>query len=432
MSSDGLSQSEKVNLLFKNYMNFTSTLDGKEFFEETSLSNNTNIFSNNILTKIPPTNPIYTQVTDANILKNYLTFSGVSSVNIDDSWLTDKTTSFSGTFAVNSTSDNDRTLLRLTKIKLDYLGGGSAAFICKDLNGANILQNLIPSNYAASGYSLSLEYYHSGTLKPVGWLATRNELSGAGFIGTSVNFGGALFDAKNGVVTFYDVNGDAATVFTDISSSFFLTGTKYIGSKGISTIGSTETQIDVTSANTLDFKTDNQTRMSIDTSNVTIINSDPSYSALDVSATSAIQFPVGTTAQRPNVGNGKIRYNSTVGEFEGYIEGHWKNLGGVIDVDKDTYISAETNPGTDNDEIKIYTGGVERIRVNANETINIYTNLDISGNLDVSGDIDVSGNLDVSGNFDLSGNCIIKNNIQVDGRFTSDIKMRGQKFRIQR
>jgi len=432
MSSDGLSQSEKVNLLFKNYMNFTSTLDGKEFFEETSLSNNTNIFSNNILTKIPPTNPSYTTVSDTNVLKNYLTFSGLSSVNIDNSWLVDKTTSFSGTFAVNSTSDSDRTLLRLTKIKLDYLGGGSAAFICKDLNGANILQNLIPSNYAASGYSLSLEYNHSGTLKPVGWLATRNELSGGGFIGTSVNFGGALFDAKNGVVTFYDVNGDAATVFTDISSSFFLTGTKYIGSKGISTIGSTETQIDVTSANTLDFKTDNQTRMSIDTSNVTIINSDASYSALDVSATSAIQFPVGTTAQRPNVGNGKIRYNSTVGEFEGYIEGHWKNLGGVIDVDKDTYISAETNPGTDNDEIKIYTGGVERIRVNANETINIYTNLDISGNLDVSGDIDVSGNLDVSGNFDLSGNCIIKNNIRVDGRFTSDIKMRGQKFRIQR
>ena len=124
MSSDGLSQSEKVNLLFKNYMNFTSTLDGKEFFEETSLSNNTNIFSNNILTKIPPTNPIYTAVTDANILKNYLTFSGMSSVNIDNSWLTDKTTSFSGTFAVNSTSDSDRTLLRLTKIKLDYLGGG--------------------------------------------------------------------------------------------------------------------------------------------------------------------------------------------------------------------------------------------------------------------------------------------------------------------
>jgi len=419
MSSDGLSQSEKVNLLFKNYMNFTSTLDDKEFFEETSLSNNTNIFSNNILTKIPPANPSYTNVSDANVLKNYLTFSGVSSVNIDNSWLTDKT-SFSGTFAVNSTSDIDRTLLRLTKIKLDYLGGGSAAFICKDINGANILQNLIPSNYAASGYSLSLEYNHSGTLKPIGWLATRNELSGTGFIGTSVNFGGALFDAKNGVVTFYDVSGDAATVFTDISSSFFLTGTKYIGGKGISTIGSTETQIDVTSRNTLDFKTDNQTRMSIDTSNVTIINSDASYSALDVSATSAIQFPVGTTAQRPNVGNGKIRYNSTVGGFEGYIEGYWKNLGGVIDVDKDTYISAETNPGTDNDEIKIYTGGVERIRVNANDTINIYTNLDISGNLDVSGDLDVSGN------------CILKNDIRVDGRFTSDIKMRGQKFRIQR
>jgi hypothetical protein len=64
--------------------------------------------------------------------------------------------------------------LRLTKIKLDYLGSGSAAFICKDNNGENILQNLIPSNYAASGYSLSLHYNSGGTLKPVGWLAYQN------------------------------------------------------------------------------------------------------------------------------------------------------------------------------------------------------------------------------------------------------------------
>ena len=59
MSNDGLSQSEKVNLLFKNYMNFTSTSDFKKYYEETALSNNDNIFSDKILTNIPPKQPSY-------------------------------------------------------------------------------------------------------------------------------------------------------------------------------------------------------------------------------------------------------------------------------------------------------------------------------------------------------------------------------------
>ena len=45
MSNDGLSQSEKVNLLFKNYMNFTSTSDFKKYYEATARRNNDNIFS---------------------------------------------------------------------------------------------------------------------------------------------------------------------------------------------------------------------------------------------------------------------------------------------------------------------------------------------------------------------------------------------------
>ena len=45
MSNDGLSESEKVNLLFKNYMNYPSGANSKNFYEETytNLSNNENI-----------------------------------------------------------------------------------------------------------------------------------------------------------------------------------------------------------------------------------------------------------------------------------------------------------------------------------------------------------------------------------------------------
>ena len=239
MSNDGLSTSEKVNLLFKNFMNFTSTLDSKQFFEETALANNANIFSENILSAMPPENPSFTAISDATQLKTLLQ-NGMSTVDIDTSWLTDKTTQASASFSV----DTANTVLRIQNIELDYVSNGGAAFICKDKNGLNILQNIIPSNYAASGYGISLNYLHNGTLKPVGWLATRSELAGAAFVGTSVNFGGALFDSKNGIITFYDVNGDPATVFG--SAKFYFTATKYIGPMGVTSSSTMDVTGDAT------------------------------------------------------------------------------------------------------------------------------------------------------------------------------------------
>ena len=123
MSNDGLSQSEKVNLLFKNYMNFTTTSDTKKFFEETSLANNDNIFSNNILTNLPPTDPTYTNVTELSKLEEYLIYSGFTDISINQTWIDEKSgQSAPDTFSVNSTSDTERTVLRLTKVRLNYLG----------------------------------------------------------------------------------------------------------------------------------------------------------------------------------------------------------------------------------------------------------------------------------------------------------------------
>ena len=45
------------------------------------------------------------------------------------------------------------------------------------------------------------------------------------------------------------------------------------------------------------------------------------------SATNAIKVPVGTTAQRPSNAAGLMRYNSTLGQFEGYTSA-WGSLGG--------------------------------------------------------------------------------------------------------
>ena len=63
--------------------------------------------------------------------------------------------------------------------------------------------------------------------------------------------------------------------------------------------------------------------------NVGIGTTSPAVS-LDISATDAVQMPVGITTDRPltGVSNGMLRYNSTNNEFEGYINGNWGSIGG--------------------------------------------------------------------------------------------------------
>ena len=66
---------------------------------------------------------------------------------------------------------------------------------------------------------------------------------------------------------------------------------------------------------------------SILTGNVGIGTASPAVS-LDVSATDAVQMPVGLTGDRPAGANGMLRYNSTNNGFEGYINGNWGDIGG--------------------------------------------------------------------------------------------------------
>ena len=85
---------------------------------------------------------------------------------------------------------------------------------------------------------------------------------------------------------------------------------------------------------------------------------------LTISSTGAIVLPVGTVADRPVApAQGMMRYNSDDTTFEGYDGTAWGSLGGVKDVDQDTYISAETTPGDDNDELNFYTAGVARMAI---------------------------------------------------------------------
>ena len=86
-----------------------------------------------------------------------------------------------------------------------------------------------------------------------------------------------------------------------------------------------------------------------------------------ISGTGALKISVGTTAERPGTAagttaaQGMVRYNTSDSTFEGYDGSAWGSLGGVKDVDQDTYIEAEDT--ADEDTLRFYTAGVERLTI---------------------------------------------------------------------
>lgn len=223
---DGLSDKEKVNLLFKNYMNYTSTSHVLAFTDETSLSNHTNIFSDGILSETPPKEPSYNvDITTYTELNDVLG----ESFSIDESWFKTKIQDSCG----NLMTDENSVVLRMNKLRLEYLES-TRSFVCFDNSRNNILKNLIPPNYAPVGnvdYSIELRYKKNNNYYRINWLDKISELRTESAL-SEIDFGGALFDTKNGIITFYDVCGTSGSVFSGISGDFYLTATKYVGKVG--------------------------------------------------------------------------------------------------------------------------------------------------------------------------------------------------------
>ena len=91
---------------------------------------------------------------------------------------------------------------------------------------------------------------------------------------------------------------------------------------------------------------------------------------------------MGTTAQRPTAAEGMIRLNSSDSVFEGYNNGQWRGLGGIIDVDRDTYITTEFD--TDDDSLYFYTAGEERGRIGSDGVVSFEQTVSASNPTAVS------------------------------------------------
>ena len=101
-------------------------------------------------------------------------------------------------------------------------------------------------------------------------------------------------------------------------------------------------------------------------------------SAAIFDSTGYIKVPSGTTAQRTVSGIavtfGQVRYNTQLSQFEGYGAGEaWGSLGGVKDVDGDTFIRAESAAGADEDLLELLTSGTTRVSIDSSGNVGIGT-----------------------------------------------------------
>ena len=85
-----------------------------------------------------------------------------------------------------------------------------------------------------------------------------------------------------------------------------------------------------------------------------------------VNGTSALGIPSGTELQKPTTNyNGYIRFNTDTTQYEGYSEAtsSWSSLGGVRDIDGNTYIIAEATVGANDNTLYFYNDNVNTLQL---------------------------------------------------------------------
>ena len=135
-------------------------------------------------------------------------------------------------------------------------------------------------------------------------------------------------------------------------------------------------------------------------------------------STNSIQIPVGVTSDRdPTPVEGQIRYNSELLAFEGFGPGNsWGSLGGVIDVDRNTYIIAEFTPAANDNTLWFYNNGVQTLTIT--ETDFDLTSPVIMTVNNTTDSIDIStGALVVKGGVGIANSVTIGDNLSVNGGF---------------
>ena len=207
----------------------------------------------------------------------------------------------------------------------------------------------IDTNLAAGGYSLEVDSEQTTT-----------NVAKIASVGTS---GTVLEVSQAGVMTgkVIDITADAATTGTGVNMSMD---------------GLTTGSLMALESNSADTGTRSLITIKNDHASATaavplVVTQDSTNAVAKFSGTSTIVIPVGTSSNRGHAIQGGIRYNTTTSSFEGYSGSNWAGLGGLIDVDQDTYVIAETSAGADNDDLDFYTAGTQRMKIDQAGVISV-------------------------------------------------------------
>ena len=190
-----------------------------------------------------------------------------------------------------------------------------------------------------------------------------------------------------------DLTGDYTVSGTaDISNNVTVNGNLYLDQISISTniIATTPTDTDLelqaNGAGAVVFESlrvqDNDIQSTVTNSGITLTPQGTGNVIID--SNQSLIIPVGTTLERPAVPeNGMIRYNTTIGRYEGYSDGEWIALAGVESVDGLTRILPEATPGAGDNILYFYANNNLTATIDEDKlyTVNLQTDdLEITGN----------------------------------------------------
>lgn len=150
-----------------------------------------------------------------------------------------------------------------------------------------------------------------------------------------------------------------------------------------------------------------------------------------------LKVPVGNLERRPasNVDNvGFVFFNTELNQFEGINnQGDWIGLGGVIDIDKDTFIVAEVDQN-DDDILRFHAGdsNISRMTIcnvlmDVNVDVNFNNDFNVVGKTDLREDVKIhetltvvsqtklENTLSVSGDTEFERNIVVRDTALIEG-----------------